>query len=253
MEGANGAFRRNKCKNCVRLWNKLPKEERDRIKLEQKNSILTRIEKICPVCKKLKPKVDFYKSTLNLDGMSIECRECNDHRTLHYRNKLRDISVQKDKPIITKQVCRVCKQQKNITQFSKNVAIKSGYDTMCKCCSKQYWRDNCTDISRTTWLLGRIKSKCNKLDIPFDLELTDLIIPKVCPILGIPLVFGLTGKENTNNSPSVDRIDPNGGYVKNNIVIISGRANRIKYNATIDELDKIVQFYKSLLLKYPRI
>ena len=31
MEGANGAFRRNKCKNCVRIWNKLPKEEYDKI------------------------------------------------------------------------------------------------------------------------------------------------------------------------------------------------------------------------------
>lgn len=51
-----------------------------------------------------------------------------------------------------------------------------------------------------------------------------------------------------DNSPTLDRIIPELGYVKNNIIVISFRANRIKCNATIDELKKITNFYENLLI-----
>ena len=75
-----------------------------------------------------------------------------------------------------------------------------------------------------------------------------IIIPKICPVLGIPLSFG-NEKESplpTDNSPSIDRIIPTLGYVKNNIVIVSQRANRIKNDATIDELERVFNFYQKL-------
>ena len=53
---------------------------------------------------------------------------------------------------------------------------------------------------------------------------------------------------NDNNySPSFDRIDPKKGYTKNNIVIVSTRANRIKSDATVDEIRKVADFYEKLL------
>jgi hypothetical protein len=96
--------------------------------------------------------------------------------------------------------------------------------------------------------LWRIRSKCTKLDIPFDLDRSDLVIPTHCPVLGIPLVFGNVDKGYSHHasegSPSIDRIDPEGGYVKGNVVIVSWRANRIKGNASIQELIKIADYYK---------
>ena len=78
------------------------------------------------------------------------------------------------------------------------------------------------------------KDRAIKFNLPFDIEISDVIIPSHCKILGIPLFEG-SGKP-TANSPSLDRIDPKLGYVKNNIQVISFKANTIKSNATKEEL-----------------
>lgn len=101
-------------------------------------------------------------------------------------------------------------------------------------------------------LLSGIKSRCKKGNIPFNLTLDDIIVPEVCPVLGIPLVWHAgTGvkKDNGNNhdSPSVDRVDPSKGYVKGNIRIISKRANLIKNDATVKELELILEYYKKAM------
>lgn len=63
-------------------------------------------------------------------------------------------------------------------------------------------------------------------------------IPKLCPVLGIPM--GLKGRGwNRDNWPSIDRIDPSIGYVPENIRVISYRANALKSNATSDEVAAI--------------
>ena len=45
------------------------------------------------------------------------------------------------------------------------------------------------------------------------------------------------------DSPSLDKIIPSLGYVKDNIWVISYRANTIKNNCTFEEIEKL---YKSL-------
>jgi len=47
-----------------------------------------------------------------------------------------------------------------------------------------------------------------------------------------------------HHSPSLDRVVPNLGYVKGNVHVISWRANSLKKNATIEELEKIIQYMK---------
>lgn len=89
--------------------------------------------------------------------------------------------------------------------------------------------------------LTNIKCKCKKRGIPFDITVDDLSIPTHCPILGIELQFNEGGAKD--NSPSIDRIIPEMGYVKGNVIVISGRANRIKNNATIAEMYLIYKFY----------
>lgn len=48
---------------------------------------------------------------------------------------------------------------------------------------------------------------------------------------------------NGPNSPSLDKIVPELGYVKGNIVVVSLRANQIKSDATIEELQAVAKFY----------
>lgn len=56
----------------------------------------------------------------------------------------------------------------------------------------------------------------------------------MCPVLGIPIFSG-RGKQ-IDNSPNLDRIVPEKGYVPGNVRVISAKANRIKSNATAEEL-----------------
>ena len=52
-----------------------------------------------------------------------------------------------------------------------------------------------------------------------------------------------TGHERgSHHSAHLDRLDPNKGYVIDNVSWISGRANRIKYNATVEELRAIADW-----------
>jgi len=98
--------------------------------------------------------------------------------------------------------------------------------------------------NHTYWLWKGLKSKSKRKNIPFIIEVKDIIIPENCPILGIKLVINKShGKDD---SPSVDRIIPSLGYIPSNIIVISYRANKIKNNATIDELEKIYNFYHNL-------
>lgn len=88
---------------------------------------------------------------------------------------------------------------------------------------------------RILWIGARRRAWQN--DLAFDIAETDILIPKVCPVLGIPLVVGKGHAHD--GSPSLDRIIPSKGYIKTNIVVISHRANTIKQNATADEIERV--------------
>lgn len=91
-------------------------------------------------------------------------------------------------------------------------------------------------------MFRRARLRARELGLPFDIELSDVVIPARCPILGIPLRIG-KGKLS-DNSPSLDRVVPRKGYVKGNVVVVSFRVNRMKSDATVQELRKITDFYE---------
>ena len=85
------------------------------------------------------------------------------------------------------------------------------------------------------------KSRAKKFHLEFDSSPVDILIPEYCPILGIKLEVA-DGKQGPS-SPSLDRIDSLRGYVRGNIRVISWRANKLKSDATPDELHAFAQFY----------
>lgn len=98
---------------------------------------------------------------------------------------------------------------------------------------------------KTLWT--QLKASAKSRDIPFDLKPTDIDdigIPITCPVLGITLAFN-RGKP-LPNSISFDRIDSSKGYTRDNLVIISHRANSLKSNATLDEMKRLVEFYSTI-------
>jgi hypothetical protein len=139
-----------------------------------------------------------------------------------------------------------------------------GGSTCPKCGSKRVHNDGvvkrgwfcktCNNNGRREWykkeerfkdvMLHSAKVRARKKNLPFNLELEDIVIPDVCPVLGMPLKTG-TRKDHWN-APTIDRIFLDEGYVKGNIVIISWRANFIRGNATLEELEKVLAYSKEI-------
>lgn len=69
-------------------------------------------------------------------------------------------------------------------------------------------------------------------------------MPEKCPVLGFVLNYENT--KTADNSPSLDRIDNDLGYVLGNVIVVSWKANRLKSNATVNELEAIAKFYGEL-------
>lgn len=92
-------------------------------------------------------------------------------------------------------------------------------------------------------LLNYAKRRAMKQGVRFDLKESDFTIPEYCPVLAIPLYRNRGGHRQAANSPSLDRIKPDKGYVVGNVIVVSSRANSIKGDATRDELMRVACFY----------
>ena len=102
-----------------------------------------------------------------------------------------------------------------------------------------------TKRSKEQFLYGVLmgaKTRAKANGVPFDIVVADITIPDVCPVFGIPLRWG---DKLTNNTPSVDRLVPEKGYVKGNCMVISMKANRLKNNASVEELRKLLEYVTS--------
>ena len=136
--------------------------------------------------------------------------------------------------------CGVCKDVKPFEEFRKGTG-SFGRSYYCKVCdSKRVYKAP----DKRKILLNSAKSRAKKNNLPFNLDIDDIVLPEVCPILGIKLEFNKGVCKD--NSYSIDKIDSALGYVKGNIQIISFRANTMKSNATLEEIETL---YKYLLEK----
>jgi di/tripeptidase len=101
-------------------------------------------------------------------------------------------------------------------------------------------------------MLSYAKDRAKKKGFEFNIDETDIIVPKECPILSIPIFKGVgLGKKSgpSGNSPSLDRIDSSKGYIKGNVQVISHKANTMKHNATPEELIKFATWIEEMYMK----
>jgi len=162
--------------------------------------------KKCKKCKIDKLESEFHISKQSKDGLYSHCKSCKKEYDIEYRKTDKVINHQKS------QEYKNMKRNHEIRKFQDN----------------RYH------------MIQSAKARAVKYKIPFDIKIDDIIIPEYCPLLEIKLERKPWGKGGSFQpcSPSLDRIIPENGYVKNNIIVISMKANAMKYNATIEELEK---------------
>lgn len=87
---------------------------------------------------------------------------------------------------------------------------------------------------------AKYRAKCK--NISFSITSKDIIkiASERCPVFDIPIAWDNKGKR-CEASPSIERIDSSKGYELGNVAIISWRANRIKKDATLSELEAIYE------------
>ena len=90
------------------------------------------------------------------------------------------------------------------------------------------------------------RSKWSKAGIPHDITLSDLKVPEFCPYTGLKLEW--TKGKWTDATPSIDKIIPELGYVKGNVIVVSHLGNRMKNDASIEQLitfaENVLKIYK---------
>jgi hypothetical protein len=171
--------------------------------------------KWCSGCKAERPLGDFDEDKRYPGRLRPKCRKCSARQDAYYQ----------------------AHRGANIARAKKSLALR-GRDAI-----NEYKRNRHRERPEPV-LRQNAQQRARKEGCPFELTLRDIIVPKVCPILGIPLLIG-TGTASPN-SPSLDRIDPQKGYVPGNVMVISHRANTIKSDATPEELRKVADFLDGL-------
>jgi len=91
-------------------------------------------------------------------------------------------------------------------------------------------------------MLRRAKQRAKDKDIEFNLAIEDVVIPSHCPILGIELKMHKGRSGGNPNSPALDRVDNDKGYVKGNVMVMSHLANMMKSSATTEEMIKFAEW-----------
>lgn len=114
-------------------------------------------------------------------------------------------------------------------------------------------KDKCNARSKETTLkmtveqqlLKSSKYNAKKFGREHTICLDDIIVPEVCPILGITLERG-NGRMH-GASPTLDRVDNSKGYVPGNVRVISLKANSHKSNMTVDEIKRLYDYVLGLV------
>ena len=175
----------------------------------------------------------FARDITKKDNLRSYCNSCNSKK-----RKISGYTVIKD----GFKECRDCRVIKPISEFYKSAWGRDGVKGSCKVCYKRRVipRKKTTE-EKLFWSAKRRASLKGRY---FELNISDIIIPKVCPLMGIPIYCGV--KKSIDNSPTLDRLDNSKGYTKDNIWVISHKANWIKGTNTLEEIEL---FIKNLKLK----
>lgn len=106
----------------------------------------------------------------------------------------------------------------------------------CPQCNAAYMRGYLRTMRKTRphkAILERARKRARRQGLPYSLRRQDISLPARCPVLGISL---RVGQSRSPASPSLDRIDPDQGYIPGNVRVISDHANKLKGNRRLEDI-----------------
>ncbi len=152
--------------------------------------------------------------------------------------------------------CTRCEVVKHKSEFHRSNNRINGLHPECRQCKSEIRIENRKRLNAnpfspenqaiiTDHMVDKLKSNAKSRGLTCTLTGTDLLpLPKRCPVLEIPLKYMVTGTSIKPDTASVDRIDNDRGYEPDNVQIVSLRANVLKRDASIEELESILAYMK---------
>lgn len=95
------------------------------------------------------------------------------------------------------------------------------------------------------YLLTTARKRAKQAGIECTIKESDIVVPDVCPILGVKL--GRSRGAVDRASPSLDRVDSSVGYVPGNVRVISWYANKMKNDLTVDQVRNLLSYMEGKL------
>lgn len=134
--------------------------------------------------------------------------------------------------------CCTCKIKKKNSEFYGHVNTKDKLASSCKVCTRVYnkeYQATKEGYLKNTLSSAKTRSKTKAVAFELDIEYLESIATNTCPVFGVNLIYASSNKGQGNTDPhtaALDRVVPELGYIKGNVVFISQWANSIKSDAT---------------------
>lgn len=209
-------------------------------------------EKECRLCNETKLLDDFNKSICGKFGYANECKECRKQA----RKKLNYPRIKEGNKI-----CNNCNTTKDVSEFNSNSKNTDGLRSVCKLCLLNHtYSVGSTFDGFIKMLYYDLISNAKKRNIQVYITIDDIKSQYenqlgFCALTGFKLTwtkYPIESQFHINNkfNISVDRIDSNKDYTKDNIQLVCAMTNIIKYRLSEDkfiELCKKISKNKNLM------
>jgi hypothetical protein len=145
-------------------------------------------------------------------------------------------------------LCSSCNMKK-IEKEHRHLKVKENKPTTAEHNQNNREKYKDTFTYRLHKIINQAKARAKNKKLDFDLTLDYIldIYPEdnLCPVFKTWMVFNSNGAGGfRETSPSIDRLDSSKGYTKDNVAIISTKANILKSNATLDDITALYNFMK---------
>ena len=207
------------------------------------NIIMTKTTNVCRKCGKEKELNEFVKDNRSIKGYSNLCKECKKiESNLRYEKVKDDFDFHNKKLISSRKYKELHREniQNSWIEYNNRPEVKE--KNHLRYIERQ---EKLSKYDRVNAIIYRAKKRAIKYNLPFNITVEDLEITDTCPLLNIPLNWN--GGPRNDNTPSLDKINPELGYIKGNCRIISNLANIMKNKASEKQLIIFSQNIKNYL------
>ncbi len=194
--------------------------------------MMTKNEKMCSRCKEIKNRGEFSKDRNGKNGLSSQCSRCHSISAKKRYDKIRkrkivDIEINTNK----NKRCSKCKKVKDLNYFYSSAISKTGRQSSCIDCMKEYDKTRKPSFER---YYGQYvcSSRKRKMKLNLTLEQFSKFWQKPCHYCGVEI-----------KTVGLDRINNKLGYNIDNCVPCCKKCNYMKTNLTsydfLKHIDKI--------------